>query len=279
MTDVQIASQPEISTQPVADAPVAPETQTANAVDENAQKFAENFARLARKERMMRERETQYKTWEQSHQRVGELESLAKADPIAFLGKFGLSYDDITRRLIADPKSPEQQKLETLEEKISKWESDRAKEEETVKQRQQEEAYQRTIGEISKLVDSNPDKWELVRINEAYDLVLQTMGEYHNKEGRWVDYETAADWTEEHLEKELEKFSTSKKLASKFAPKPEETPASAQNTATVAKAVEAMTPRTLTNQSASVTAPPNTGRVSEQELRERALAVLRNAQA
>lgn len=268
MTDMQAGtpSTPSEST----DAPRTPVVE-----QDKKDPFADNFARLVRRERQLKERESKLSDYEKRLGEYGERDRLAKEDPLAFLERSGLSFDEISRKIIEDPITPERKELLELKQKMAKWEEEKSAHE---KKRQEEEttgAFENAKKELQELLDKDPEKYELVRLQNAHDLVFQVIYEYQKAFGKWLNFEEAAGKVESHLESDIGKLLESKKLRSRLAPKTEDKPEDSMGAQNAGVSQGENTP-TLSNIGANHSTPRQDGRVSDDELMRRAMAVMKN---
>ena len=178
----------------------APESQT------QTDDFAQRFSMLTRKERELREQHSKLKQQQERLTKFDEVERLAKDDPLAFLERFGLNYDQITQRLLNSPDAadPNARKLQELERRLAERDEREAKAAKEAEEKNRNELLNSARREVKQLVDSKPDEFELIRAQGKHDLVLEVQAEYYGTHEKWVDFETAAKWVEEHLEKEVD---------------------------------------------------------------------------
>ena len=220
-----------------ADKPVEP---VKPAVDE---KLSAKFAALSRKEKQLKQQESQWRQQQQSlSQQMSELKSEnekmkreyeeyrknIKTSPLQAMEKEGYSFEQLTemqmnnqnptpemliKQMRSELESGYKSELEALKQQIA-----------SEKQQQQEAAETQTVthykSQINEQVASNPDKYELISLNEASDLVFQVATEFYESEGRILSAEEAADFTEKYLEEEAKKVLNAKKFkAQQFKPK------------------------------------------------------------
>ena len=249
---------------------------TPTAETEKKDPFADNFQRLVRREKMLRERESKLTDYEKRLAEYTERERLAKDDPSAFLDRHGLSLEEISKRLIEDPPSQEKKELLELKQKMAKWEQEKEQEHERRQKEETSNAYDNAKRELTELLDKDPEKFELVRMQNAHELVFQVIHEYQQQFQKWLTFEEAATKVESHLEKEVEKLLESKKLRSKLSPKTDSNqPEDSMGTQQTGMAHGVSSP-TLSNFNANQSTPRPDGRVSDEELMKRAMAVMKN---
>ena len=249
----------------------APQTKTA---EQDKDPYADNFVRLARRERQLRERESKLSTYEKQLKEYQERDSLAKEDPLAFLDRHGIDLGEVTRRIVEDPISPEKKELLELKNKMTKWEQEK---EEQAKRQQEHEttsAFENAKKELQELLDKEADKYELIRMQNANDLVFQVIVEFQNQHGKWLTFEEASDKVEAHLESQVTKLLESKKIKSRLAPQTEDK--AEDSMAAKPELMNGSSSPTLSNFNANQSTPRLDGRVSDEELMKRALSVMKN---
>jgi len=74
--------------------------------------------------------------------------------------------------------------------------------------------------EITGYVNEN-DSYELIRANDAVDLVYQVIEDYHAQTGQVLNMKEAADHVESHLEEQAQKLFKLNKFKSRLAPEVE----------------------------------------------------------
>ena len=204
--------------------------------------FASKFAALSRKEKALRDRESEYESkFEEMERRLAEYEAqsqepevdwehMLRNDPLRALEEAGLGYDKLTELALNDGKlTPDmqlaamrqelendyQRKFEELEERLN------------AKEQSEVESYYDSVqenfqDEIAGVVMSDPDRFELVQASEASALVYDVIEEHYNETGRVLDIEEAADAVESYLEEEAGKLMKLKKLSSRLGIDPRE---------------------------------------------------------
>lgn len=202
------------------------------------EKIASKFAALSRKEKQIRQREMQVSQQMQQFQQQMEAMKAENAkikseyeqyrqgiklSPLQKLQEEGLSFDDLTNMQLNEQNpTPEmlikRSKQEAMSEieKLRKELADEREKQLADRKRQEEEAETKTVEaykeQLNNFVVANPDKYELITLNEASDLVFQVAEEYYNSEGRLLSAEEAADYTEKYLEDKAKKLLNAKKF-------------------------------------------------------------------
>lgn len=261
------AGTPSVATETDANRPSAVQT-------DSKDPFADNFARLVRRERQLKERESKLSDFEKRLAEYEARDKLAQDDPFALLEKYGLNFDKLSQKLIEDPVTPEKRELQELKAKMARWEEEKGQEAAKRKEQETQSAYENAKRELNELLEKDPEKFELVRMQNAHELVFQVIYEFQQAHGKWLSFEEAATKVEEHLEKDVTRLLEAKKLKSKLAPKIENPPEDSMGSN--AGESHGATSPTLSNIAANHSTPRPDGRVSDEELMKRAMAVMRN---
>jgi len=199
--------------------------------------FSRKFAALSRKEKEVREREAEYE------RRIAELEHKFTAkepqkepeipfdvqlrqNPLKALESVGLSYDKLTELALNDGKlTPEMQmklmreELETdYKSKFEDLENRLVEKEKGLEEQRYEDIKLGFQNEIESFVNSNGEEYELIKANEANDVVYDVIEEHYNETGKILDIREAAQAVENYLEEEASKLLNLGKIRSKFNP-------------------------------------------------------------
>ena len=204
---------------------------------EKSDDFSRKFAALSRREKEIRAKEVEYdKRIAELEERLGSfgkkpepepelpIEYRLKKDPLRALEDMGLSYDKLTELALNDGKlTPEMQMRLMREElegdykkKFEELENRLLEKEKSDEQRRYDDIQRGFQNEIEDFVESNSDKYELIKANEANDIIYDVIEEHYNETGRILDIEEAAEAVENYLEEEAEKLLSLGKLRSKF---------------------------------------------------------------
>jgi len=204
---------------------------------EKSDDFSRKFAALSRREKEIRAKEVEYdKRIAELEERLGSfgkkpepepelpIEYRLKKDPLRALEDMGLSYDKLTELALNDGKlTPEMQMRLMREElegdyrkKFEELENRLIEKEKSDEQRRYDDIQRGFQNEIEDFVESNSDKYELIKANEANDIIYDVIEEHYNETGRILDIEEAAEAVENYLEEEAEKLLSLGKLRSKF---------------------------------------------------------------
>ena len=204
---------------------------------EKSDDFSRKFAALSRREKEIRAKEAEYdKRIAELEERLGSfgkkpepepelpIEYRLKKDPLRALEDMGLSYDKLTELALNDGKlTPEMQMRLMREElegdykkKFEELENRILEKEKSDEQRRYDDIQRGFQNEIEDFVESNADRYELIKANEANDIIYDVIEEHYNDTGRILDIEEAAEAVENYLEEEAEKIFKLGKFRSKF---------------------------------------------------------------
>jgi len=240
--------------------------------------FHKQFANLARQERRFREEKQEFKGIKKKASELEGLQEMASSDPMAFLQKFGLSYDGLTRRIINDGNVPiedvvsrQAKQIEELQELNRKNALDR---ENNAKKREYEQTYSGIIDKITNFVETNKE-YEMIPAHNAYHTVYEIMQEQFKLDGTVLEYKQAADLVERYYEDEAERYFKSSKLRDRYKGHWQPEPETAQDVKPSQPAEEIQRPKTLSNQLTSQTPARDGELLSREESLARAAAIMR----
>lgn len=312
------ASTPDLApaaAQPTPDGAAAPEGDQATTPSEDP-RLGARFAHLARKEKEIRaeqaRKEQELQAKEQSvreaEQRLAafqDAERLAKEDPLAFIERYGVTLDTlIDRSLSLSAKDPAVSALERevqdvkrrLEEERQAAERARDEERAALKRAQEEQVISGHKRAIRDAVDADPDRFELVRVEDAYDDVWDVIEEHFKQtldpatgRGEVLSIEAAATLVEEYLTAEAKRLAQAKKLKALIGHEPDASKvgdgsadkrgwggASTQPRLGAEGSAATSTPVTLTNGHVSYANPlPQATQLSAEESKRRSAALLK----
>lgn len=143
------------------------------------------FDELLEKERDLRERETAVKDAESNGYSQEAMEQLAQTDPIAFLEKHGIKFDELVERIIdedsVDPKT------KALEDRIAKFESAANDRETQLKEAEMKVQLDNYVKELNTHIDGS--EYEILKAMgaEGSKMVQDTLVNY------WRDNKTEMD--------------------------------------------------------------------------------------
>lgn len=208
--------------------------------------FSSKFAALSRREKQLREKEAHMQG--QYEKKLAELEARIEAmqkpqveevakpkelpleyrlkkDPLGTLKELGLSFDQLTNLALNDGKLTPEMQMDLMRQEIDQKyssELESLRNDLLERDRKQEEAkYNETVqnfqAELANFVNDN-DQYELIRANDATEVVFDVIEQHYNDTGRILSKQEAADQVEAYLEEEVEKLLKLNKLKNKLAP-------------------------------------------------------------
>ena len=243
--EAQAVTEPEPAPEPVPYKPqLPPETK--------------EFAELARRERAARETDTRNKQLAQELAELrgevrargndnGDLKEEARRDPLGFIKKHGISYEDLTNTILNGEKPPQslemRNEIEGLRSEMAELNAARDAEKRQRQEDEQAAAYNKFIDEINNFVENNNSDCELIKLQGAQQLVGEVIRDNYAATGRSMSYEQGCTIVENHLEKQVRSAMRSSKFSSKAeeAQTPEAAPP-------VEETKVSTRPKTLTNQ-------------------------------
>lgn len=190
-----------------------------------------------------------------------------KDQPLKVLEYLGVTFQQLADAVLEDSKTPDPMKIALREMNkeitgLKKTLSDKEKAEKEAQERAEMIATEQKInsykGRLNEFLDANKDKYEIIHLAEAKDMVFEVIEEYFAQHGKLLTPDEAAQKTEEYLERRV----SNAMKAKKFTPK-EPAPA-------------AKPPQTLSEGLTNGTAPRvNTGGSTEKDRLARAVSLIR----
>lgn len=265
--------------------PVTPEASSSGG---RPDEMSSKFAALAKKERIARLQAAQVKKQREAlaererviAERERGFQEEFKRSPLEALKKLGYTYDDITKAALNDGKFDASTEVKEVRSEIQRLREEQAEKDkkaqeaiETAAQKAEQDAIEAFRGRISETIEAQKDKYELVHLYDASELVFQTVEEHYArtaKEGKpkILSVDEACELVEQYLESEIDRMAkTSKKFQTKYAGgKPKEGAEGGKG--------EPKNSTTITNSLATSAAPSLLPPATEDARLKRALAAL-----
>jgi hypothetical protein len=211
---------------PAATPPAKPDEQPKPG--EKDDKFAAKFAALQRRERAAVAKESEIKARESKLQEREAKIDAWKKNPMQFLTDNEMSVEQFLDA-VADGKQITEDPVKKAEKMLADWKKEQDEKEAKRAQDDQEKQLKAARAAAAEKIKSLGDQFELINLSGNYDLVFEVIQEYfevnkdkvQNQADAILTLEKAAEMVEAHLERDFEaRFAKSKKLATKFAPKP-----------------------------------------------------------
>lgn len=228
--------------QPNTELPPAEEPAAKN---EQEERFAAKFAALSRKERAIRQRESQLnQQMQELQQRLQQLEEQGKQvesykqipdrlrkEPLKVLEESGLKFEQLAEMVLNDGKPTQDMVLSEYEKKfmskVQELEQKLAEKEAKEQEEKYEAAIQHFQGQLTDFINQTAD-YDLIRANDASDLVFQVIEEHHNETGQILSNKEACDAVEEYLLEEAKKLVDRDKVKKLLQPQTPSKPAAPQ---------------------------------------------------
>lgn len=269
------------------------EPQPKEAPQENP--LSRQLAMVARKDaeyrRKMQELEAREAQYKERAAKLEELQGFKKSFEEDFVRALDTHvgegwYEKATNRFVNDPsgKITPDERVSALEKQLEEERANKDKwlSEKLAEIRKQENAQlqeimqdQRMRGDIKKLVEED-ERFELTRSDPDNLVIVHEVMQFWKKNyGEELPIEDAAVMVEEDLEKKVQKLFGAKKLSEML--KNNVTPGDIKPETKAPRAKEAGQMKTLTNKMSAASAPPPSGRLSEEERLAAAIDAFRSA--
>lgn len=194
-----------------------PESGISQLDDEAKALRAERFARIAKREKELVNKELQLKNQrkelDEKIQTVKQFEDLrdaSKKDPKRILETFGLTYDQLSKAILKGEEVEKAQPQLTPEEIAAKVREEIKREmdeekEKTATQQKMDAALNNVYSEIEKELNA-PDKYELTKIEGGKEAVFQVMLAAYQDQGKKITPAEAASLLENHLTEQVKTY-------------------------------------------------------------------------
>jgi len=261
-----------------------PETEQEPKQEED--QFSSKFAALSRKEKEIRQREAELEArlkeiedrnskLEEEYGKYKTLPERLKNQPLDVLAEEGVDFDTLIKMVLENDGKPTtemqiQQLKDEMQNKYMKELENLRTELEEKEKAAEEQRYNEVIEdykyELNEFIDQNSETYELIKLNDAADLVYQVVEEHYNENGRVLSNEEACEHVENYLLDEAKKHLNVNKIKSLLNPEPApQKPRPEQRTVA----------NTLSN-TESATVPTRDGRVlSDEESKREAAKLIR----
>lgn len=195
-------------------APVPEEVTTEAKPTENTKDVSREFAALTRKQKEIYLKEKALKEQEARYRELDAIEALKDQDPLEYLTKKGLKFDDIVQKVLKNGEEPTpEDKISALEKRIEQLvkaqeDKERAKEEELKKSKQ--DADEKAIANFKQKIEndlSGNDKYKFINHEGAFDDVFDVieLKWQQDKTKPLMSVEEAAELVEAHFKQKYTK--------------------------------------------------------------------------
>lgn len=240
------------------------------------ERMGKRFAELTKRQRELFQKEQELKEREEKLSPVSQALAEAKKNPIAYLSAAGLTFEEITEYVLnegyaeVDAPPSVEKKLEALELKLSEKERKEQEAAEAQAQAQVEKQISDFKSSIMAAAESSSD-FELVQSLGQHELVYDVILEHHAEYGEVLPIEDALKLTESYLEKQfVEKIKSTKKFG-----QPITTAVHQASSPSRREPQSTRSPFTLSAQNPSPSKPVTSEKLTAEQLKERAAAMLR----
>lgn len=264
----------------VAAAEAPPAEPTPPAMTEQEKKYHEAFAKLTRREREIQRQAQEFKAEkhriEQEIKELNEYKSLrekAKLDPLALTRHFGLDYKQLTNQILNDDKPTTDTEISYLKEQVEKLRAEKQLEVQRAEQEKAEKTISSFKSDMVSYLESQGDKYELIKTFNAYDQVMNSVYEHWKETGEYLKVDEVADELENQMELEARKLLGLKKLTPKQEAQVAEA-LEAKDQAPVEPPKSFEPPKTLTNRMVAAAVPAKSGALLSEEESKAAAAKL-----
>lgn len=247
------------------------------------EKFAAKFAALSRKEKAVRQRELQLQQQMQlMEQRLKQMEEQSKQvenfkqlpdrlkkEPFKVLEEQGLTFEQLAEMIANDGKPTQDMVLNEYEKKVMAKMEELERKLAEKEAKEQQDKYDQAISQFqAQLTDfiTKTEDYDLIRANDATDLVFQVIEEHHNETGEILSNKEACDAVEEYLLEEAKKLVDRDKVKKLLQPQSPSKPAASTGKSSP----------TLSNAAAAQASPKQAARMlSDEESKREAAKLIR----
>ncbi len=194
--------------------------------------LSEKFNLVTERERVLRESEETNKSSAAELAANKEIFQKFKDNPLEGLRALGIDFKDVANLVINDEQPTAEMQVKKLRDEIEsrenesreakeKSEQDAQAEAEKLQTDQQDRAVATAREQIKTLVDDNPEKFELIKQQDAYDLVFDIAGQMYEKTKVLPAWEEVAAKVESQISEEMEKYYETNHFKSRYQKIPE----------------------------------------------------------
>jgi len=194
---------------------------------------AREEARIQAQRRELKAQQAEYEKLRAQVAEIDKAKAEAKRDPLAFMEKHGLTYDDVTQFVLNDKRPTPSLEVKEVREELESIRAEiREREEAAAAERREaeeaaevarRESYAATINEfkedLGEFIKGKGEEYELINLWGEHELVYNTIEQYHARTGKILTMKEAADVVEAHLLDTAEKATATKKLLARMSAK------------------------------------------------------------
>lgn len=175
-------------------------------VQKEEERLSPKFLAAAKKEREIFERDRSLKTREKELEarlkNFEEAERLKKEDPLKYLEKSGIDYNDLTKQIL-EGKVPETHAIKQLRTELEGLRKEREEEKEKAEAARKEAAVQKFKNDMTQHIRGNAEKYPLVGALNGEETVYNVIEQHFNSTGEVMPYDQASELTESYYTKQI----------------------------------------------------------------------------
>lgn len=191
--------------------------------------FAKRFDQLTRQEKALRLKEEKLKLDSEKYEPLQRQIEELKTNPLKALKDAGWTFKELAELILNDEKPTVDKRLDDLQNKFdadikSRMDREEREKQEAKERKEAEEkaTFEKQVGQIKQaiedLVNENEEEYELIKNQNAFDLVWDVIQEVFNQTDgkKMLTIQEAAKSVEDYLYNEAEKNLSAKKFQSRF---------------------------------------------------------------
>ena len=209
---VQDSEQTPVETQ-------VPQEQPVPKFDPRDADFVRKMTTLTQRESQLQRRSQELKALEEDAKFARELRELRKSNPMEAMKRVGLSYQELTEHALNT--DPRDQEMRQLKEELAALKGEWTQNTQRSQEQERNQVIQGAMQELNAVIDKSPDDFELIKMQNRHQDVLDTCSEYYRQTGKFLSFKDAAVEVEKLLEEQAAELFKAKKILSKYGPKQE----------------------------------------------------------
>lgn len=235
-----ISSEPEVEPEVVGtEAPEnspqekAPDPEPEKPTDKELE-LSEKFNQVTERERVLRDAEEKNKLSADELKSANDILAKFKENPLEGLRALGIDFKDVANLVLNDELPTAEMQVKELRDKMAArdkaFDEKEAKEIQTKHEanekfafQEQEKAVTQAKLDIKNIIDGEPEKFELIKSQNAYEMVFDIAGQIFEETKVLPDWDDVCIKVEDQLTKEVEKYFETNKFKSKYQEIPKST--------------------------------------------------------
>lgn len=168
--------------------------------------FARRFASLTKTEKRILAQKKQMDAERVEFEEFRRSKGLAKTNVAEFLKSHGLTYEEITEKILKnDPNATPEDRVALLQKQIDEDRAERQREKDDLLAEKQQAAIDNHRTAIRSHVDSLGDKYEIIAANDEYDTVFDVIEEHFMDSGEIMPIDKACQLVDDYLTEKAKK--------------------------------------------------------------------------